>query len=73
VALAGWRTFTRSTFARKTGLKDHETIPAVTATGLMDDPEQARRGWIRQFARDSSVTPGTLFFQGSIRLSLSQG
>ena len=66
-------TFTRSTFARKTGLKDHETIPAVTATGLMDDPEQARRGWIRQFARGQQRHPWeTLFFKDQFALPLSQ-
>ena len=55
-------TFTRSGFARRIRLKDDETIPAVTATGLVDDPEQARRGLIRQFAADSSVTRGKRCF-----------
>ena len=44
-------TITRSSFARKIGLKDDESMPAVTATGLMDDPEQARRSLIRRVAR----------------------
>ena len=44
-------TLTRSSFARKIGLKDDESMPAVTATGLMDDPEQARHGLIRRVAR----------------------
>jgi len=66
-------TFTRSSFARKIRLKDYETIPAVTATGLVDNPEQARRGLIRQFARGQQRHPWeTMFFKDGFALPLSQ-
>ncbi len=64
-------TFTRSSFARRIRLKDDETIPAVTATGLVDDPEKARRGLIRQFARGHQrVSWETLFFKDKFALPL---
>ena len=66
-------TFTRSGFARRIRLEGNETIPAVTATGLIDDPEQARRGLIRQLARGQQRHPwGTLFFKDKFTLPLSQ-
>ena len=39
--------FTRSRFSRKISLQHGEELPAVTALGLMDDPEKAREGFIR--------------------------
>ena len=66
-------TFTRSSFARRIQLKDDETIPAVTATGLVDDPEQARRGLIRQFVRGHQrLSWETLFFKDKFALPLPQ-
>ena len=66
-------TFTRSSFARGIRLQNYESIPAVTATGLMDDPEQARRGLIRRFARGQQRHLWeTLFFKDKFGLPLPQ-
>jgi hypothetical protein len=42
--------FTRSTFGKKLSIHKGEEIPAVTAIGLMADPEKARDGFIRHQA-----------------------
>jgi hypothetical protein len=42
--------FTRSTFGRKLNIQKGEEIPAVTAIGIMADPEKARDGFIRHQA-----------------------
>jgi nitroreductase len=66
-------TFTRSRFAQRIQLQDEETIPAVTAAGLMDDPAQARRGLIRQMARGHQrLAWETLFFSGNFAVPLPQ-
>ena len=42
--------FTRSSFGKRILIQPGEEIPAVTALGLMDDPEKARDGLIRKQA-----------------------
>ncbi len=64
-------TFTRSTFADKISLRTDEVIPAVAAAGLIENPEQARRGLLRQFARGNWRLPREkLFFADHFNSSL---
>ncbi len=66
-------TFTKSAFARQIALKKKETIPAVTATGQIADPEQARRGLISRVAGADRRKPWeTLFFNQSFGIPLTQ-
>ena len=42
--------FTRSSFSTKISLQNEEELPAVTALGIINDPEKARNGFIRRKA-----------------------
>jgi hypothetical protein len=66
-------TFTKSAFARQIALKKKETIPAVTATGQIADPEQARRGLVSRVAGADRRKPWeTLFFNQSFGVPITQ-
>lgn len=65
--------FTKSSFARQIAAKRRETIPAVTATGAIADPEQARRGLISRMAGADRRKPWeTLFFDRDFSTPLPQ-
>ena len=56
--------FTQSSFAQKVGKRNHEIIPAVTATGY-PAPEARQRDLIRRRARADTRLPWeALFFEG---------
>ena len=58
-------TFMKSAFARKIGLHPGETMPAILATGLIENEEQARKGLIRKtVAGTRRITWERLFFDG---------
>jgi nitroreductase len=66
-------TFTRSNFAQKIALAADEIIPAVTATGLMDNPDRSRNGLVRQFARGKTRLPREqLFFMDDFSHPLTE-
>jgi len=58
-------TFMKSAFARKIGLQPGETMPAILATGLIENEEQARKGLIRKTVAGTRRIPWErLFFDG---------
>ncbi len=58
-------TFMKSAFARKIDLQPGETMPAILATGLIENEEQARAGLIRQrVAGNRRIAWERLFFDG---------
>jgi len=66
-------TFSRSSFARKIHLSGDDHMPAVTAIGVVADPERAKKGLIRRLAHSSSRRPWeTLFFDQAFDVSLSR-
>ncbi len=57
--------FTKSSFAEKTGKRANEIIPAVVATGYATSEAQAR-DWLRRGARADTRLPWeTMYFDGS--------
>jgi nitroreductase len=63
--------FTKSSFAEKTGRRTNEIIPAVVATGYARSDAQAR-DWLRRGARADTRLPWeSMFFDGSFRQPLA--
>lgn len=64
-------TFMKSAFARKIDLQPGETMPAILATGLIEDEEQARSGLIRRTVSGTKRIPWErLFFEGQFGKAL---
>ena len=64
--------FTRSSFARKINAGPDVIIPAVSSSGEMIDPEQARKGVLRrQVKGDQRLAWDKLFFDNNFGTSLS--
>lgn len=64
-------TFTQSSFARKISLTGDEVMPAVASIGYIADVEQARNGFIRQYAGAHQRRPWKrLFFDQQFGISL---
>lgn len=66
-------TFTRSSFSEKIHLSGEEHTPAVTAVGVMADPERAKKGLIRRLAHSSSrLAWEKIFFDQTFDTPLSR-
>ena len=66
-------TFTKSSFARRMGLKAGESIPAILSIGLIEDEAQARQGLVRrQVAGNRRIPWQQLFFNHDFDTPLSE-
>jgi nitroreductase len=54
--------FTRSSFSHRISLREDEQIPAVTALGMIDDPQKARASFIRRQIGASQRLPWEALF-----------
>jgi len=65
--------FTRSTFALKINANENEIIPAVTAIGVIENEEKARKGLLRrQIKADQRLGWDQLFFENNFDTPLTK-